>query len=155
MITPEVISVAERSVLAWLATCDSDGCPNVSPKEVFAVFKNECFVIANIASPISVRNLALNNQACLSFVDVFVQKGYKVNGRATVIKSDQAEYRKWVNPLEEMTKGKFPIHSVIVLHPISVKPIMAPSYLLFPSETTEQSQVMTAMKAYGVRPIDN
>ncbi|HPW85179.1 MAG TPA: pyridoxamine 5'-phosphate oxidase family protein [Rhodoferax sp.] len=152
MLSPEVISYAQRSVLAWLATVDGNGCPNVSPKEVFAVFDNRCFVIANIASPTSVANLAVNGLACLSFVDVFVQKGFKVKGHADVVPRDHANYAQWVLPLEEMTQGKFPIHSVIVLYPSAVEPIVAPSYRLYPSETTEQSQTLSALRAYGVAP---
>ncbi|MFN7122207.1 MAG: pyridoxamine 5'-phosphate oxidase family protein [Hydrogenophaga sp.] len=150
MITPEVTDFAKRSILAWLATVDASGCPNVSPKEVFAVFESRCFVIANIASPTSARNLAENSQACLSFVDLFVQKGFKVKGRAEVIARDRDDFTLWAAPLEEITQGRFPIRSVIVLRPDSIEPIVAPSYRLYPSETTEESQVMAAMKAYGV-----
>lgn len=152
MITPEVTAVAERCVLAWLATVDASGCPNVSPKEVFSVFDDRCFVIANIASPTSARNLAENSQACLSFVDVFVQKGFKVKGRAEVIPRDRDDFTLWAAPLEQITQGRFPIRSVFVLRPGSIEPIVAPSYWLHPSETTEASQVLAAMKAYGVIP---
>ncbi|MDO9133710.1 pyridoxamine 5'-phosphate oxidase family protein [Hydrogenophaga sp.] len=150
MITPEVTAFAERSVLAWLATVDASGCPNVSPKEVFSVFDSRWFVIANIASPASVRNLAENSQACLSFIDLFVQKGFKVKGRAEVIARDRDDFALWAEPLEKITQGRFPIRSVIVLTPDSIEPIVAPSYRLYPSETTEKSQAMAAMKAYGV-----
>ena len=153
MLSAEVISFANRSVLAWLATVDTTGCPNVSPKEVFSVFENRCFVIANIASPTSIRNLSINDQACLSFVDVFVQKGFKVKGHAAVIPRGQQDFSVWAAPLEEMTQGKFSIHSVIVLEPESVEAIIAPSYRFYPSETTEKSQVDAAMRAYKVRPI--
>jgi len=33
-----------------------------------------------------------------------------------------------------------------------VEPIVAPSYRLYPSETTEQSQTLSALRAYGVAP---
>lgn len=148
MLSPEVIARAQRSVLAWLATVDPDGCPNVSPKEIFTVVDGRCFAIANIASPGSVRNL----QACLSFIDVFVQKGFKVKGRAEIIDSAHLEFPKWSTPLREMTRDRFPIQSVIVLYPASVEPILAPSYLFFTAETTEQTQIESAMKAYGVQP---
>ena len=151
MLTPEVVTYAQRSVLAWLATVDPDGCPNVSPKEIFAVVDGRCFAIANIASPGSVRNLRTNAQACLSFIDVFVQKGFKVKGRAEVVDPDHTEFPKWSAPLREMTRDRFPLHSVIVLHPTLVEPILAPSYLFFAAETTEESQIEAAMRTYGVQ----
>jgi hypothetical protein len=152
VLSSELLDCAQRSVLAWLATVDSTGCPNVSPKEIFTVVDGRCFAIANIASPGSVGNLQANTQACLSFIDVFVQKGFKVKGRAEVIDPAHPEFAEWSAPLQEMTRDRFPLHSVIVLHPASVEPIVAPSYLFFAAETTEQTQMEAAMKAYGVQP---
>lgn len=152
MLTTEIITCAQRSVLAWLATVDPAGCPNVSPKEIFAVVDEQSFAIANIASPGSVRNLRTNTQACLSFIDVFVQKGFKVKGRTEIVDPAHPDFRKWSAPLREMTRDRFPIQSVIVLHPASVEPILAPSYLFFAADTTEQTQIGSAMKAYGVQP---
>ncbi|WP_298231862.1 pyridoxamine 5'-phosphate oxidase family protein [uncultured Azohydromonas sp.] len=152
MLTPEVIAYAQRSVLAWLATVDPAGCPNVSPKEIFTVVDERFFVIANIASPCSVRNLRANDRACLSFIDVFVQKGFKVKGRAEIIEPTHPDFPKWSVPLREMTRDQFPLRSVIVLHPEVVEPILAPSYTFFAAGTTEESQIAAAMRTYGVQP---
>jgi ribosomal-protein-alanine N-acetyltransferase len=54
MLSSEVQNSAAHSVLCWLATVDGNGQPNVSPKEIFAVFDTEHLVVANIASPTSV-----------------------------------------------------------------------------------------------------
>lgn len=86
----------------------------------------------------------------VSFVDVFVQKGFKVKGRATVVRPGEAEYARWAAPLEEMTRGRFPIRSVIVVEVSEVAAIVAPSYRLYPEGTTEASQVEGAMRRYGV-----
>jgi hypothetical protein len=51
-----------------------------------------------------------------------------------------------------MAGPRFPIHSVLVIEAVSVEPILAPSYRLYASETTEPSQVESAMRTYGVRP---
>lgn len=96
------------------------------------------------------RNVAANSAVCVSFVDVFVQKGFKVKGRATVARPGEAEYAWWAAPLEEMTRGRFPIRSVIVVEVSAVAPIVAPSYRLYPGETKEGSQVEAAMIRYGV-----
>ena len=85
MLTPEIIASAERSVLCWLATVDGQGQPNVSPKEIFRLMPPASLAIANIASPCSVRNVRANGKVCVAFVDVFVQKGYKLLGDARVI----------------------------------------------------------------------
>ena len=153
MLTPKIRESASRSVLCWLATVDDSGQPNVSPKEIFAVVDSTHIAIANIASPTSVRNIQHNSQVCVSFVDVFVQKGYKVIGVARNVVRQEAEFSRWAEPLEAMAGPRFPIHSVIVVQAVSVEPIVAPSYRLYPSETSEPLQVASAMRAYGVKPL--
>ena len=146
-------AMAERSVLCWLATADESGQPNVSPKEVFAVADDQHIVVANIASPGSAKNIHINSKVCLSFIDVFAQKGFKVFGVASDVTPEAAEYFRWVEPLRMMAGDRFPIHSVFVVRATAVEPIIAPSYRLYPSETTEASQVQAALRTYGVREV--
>lgn len=153
MLTTDVLEYVERSILCWLATADSDGQPNVSPKEIFAALDASSLVIANIASPGSVRNLRENPRVCVSFIDVFVQKGYKVIGRAAVVGKQDPRFEMLAAPLTEMTQGAFPIHNVIQVAASSVEQIMAPSYRLVPG-TTEESQIVGAMATYGVQAVE-
>jgi predicted pyridoxine 5'-phosphate oxidase superfamily flavin-nucleotide-binding protein len=152
MLSPEVQNSAARSVLCWLATVNENGQPNVSPKEIFAVVDAEHLVIANIASPTSVRNIAANPLVCVSFIDVFVQKGFKVTGAARNVRRQDAYFAHWAAPLEAKAGPRFAIHSVIVVRAKAIEPIVAPSYRLYAAETTEQSQVASAMRTYGVQP---
>jgi uncharacterized protein len=152
MLSSEVLLFASQSVLCWLATVDQGGQPNVSPKEIFAVFDHDNLVIANIASPTSVRNLGSNPLVCVSFIDVFVQKGFKVFGTARNVRRQDKDYSLWAAPLETKAGPRFPIHSVIVVRANAVEPILAPSYRLYAAETTEQAQVQSAMRAYRVQP---
>ena len=150
MLTPEILSAANRSVLCWLATADESGQPNVSPKEIFAIFDSEYLVIANIASPSSARNIEANSCVCVSFIDVFVQKGFKVVGTASNVRKQDNTFALWVAPLKAKTASRYPIHSVFVVHATSVEPILAPSYRLYQAETTEESQIQSALRVYGV-----
>lgn len=154
MLDEHVRQLAQSSVLCWLATVDANAQPHVSPKEVFAVVDDQHVVIANIASPHTVRNIASNPKVCLSWVDVFVQKGFKLQGLARIVTTGDADYSIWAGPLEQMVQGKFKILSVIVVQVQSVDPILAPSYRFYPQETTEQGQVDAAMRRYGVKPRD-
>lgn len=152
MLSAEVQEFARRSTLCWLATVDAAGQPNVSPKEMFAVLDARHLVIANIASPASVRNVAANPRVCVSFIDIFAQKGFKVLGLARNAQRQEADYDRWAASLEAMAGPRFPIRSVLVVRATSVEPIIAPSYRLYPDETTEQSQVESAWRTYRVRP---
>lgn len=146
----DVRDAARRSVLCWLATADASGRPNVSPKEVFAVADDRHLVIANIASPGSAANLAARAHACVAFVDVFVQKGYKVLGEAVDVRPGDPTFGRRVAPLRELAGDRFPIRSVFVVHATAVEAIVAPSYALYPDETTEASQERAALRRYGV-----
>jgi hypothetical protein len=46
------------------------------------------------------------------------------------------------------------VHGVIVVQAQAVEPIVAPSYRLYPAETTEASQIASALKTYGVQRAD-
>jgi uncharacterized protein len=155
MLTPELRDAAKRSVLCWLATVDETGQPNVSPKEIFAVFDDHHLVIANIASPRSARNVAADARVCVSFVDVFVQKGFKVNGIGRNVRKPATDFLQWSAPLVLMAGPRFPIHSVLVIQATAVEPIVAPSYRLYPQDTTEAAQIASAMRTYGVQALDD
>ena len=153
MLRPEILASAQKSVLCWLATVDAQGQPNVSPKEIFMFYDAEHLLIANIASPRSVRNIVANPRVCVSFIDVFVQKGFKVSGVAQNIVKQDADYEKWAAPLNAMAGPRFPIRSVILIQVTACEPILAPSYQFYPLATTEQGQTASAMRAYGVQPL--
>lgn len=155
MFSPELLDTRRRSVLCWLATADAHGEPNVSPKEIFACVLPDQLLIAHIASPVSVRNVRANPQVCVSFIDVFTQKGYKLKGLARVIDKADAEFASIAAPLVAMAGERFPIHAVIAVQVKTASEIVAPSYRLYPDATTEASQKASAMQTYGVRPAGN
>lgn len=150
LLTDEVREAARRSVLCWLATADDNGQPSVSPKEVWAIADEKHIVVANIASPGSAKNIRVNARVCLSFIDIFTQKGFKVIGAATELKPSAPDFPKWVGPLHTMLGDRFQIRSVFVVRATAVHRIVAPSYTFYPSETTEESQVQAALRTYGV-----
>ncbi len=140
----------ERSVLCWLATSDGDGQPNVSPKEVFCLGPDGTeILIAEIASPVSRRNIAANPRVCVSLLDVFSQKGAKVYGNAEVIDAADHRFPPLATPLLAMAPPPFKIRGVIRVKIVKVAPIMAPSYALYP-DRTEDEQRRRAYQTYGV-----
>ena len=149
LLTSDVQKSITVSVLCWFATTDCDGVPNVSPKEIFAYYKNDTIIIANIASPQTMKNLKTNSAACISFIDILVQKGFQVKGTAQIIEKDNPAFAPMEDVLLQMTDGKFPFSSIIALEALTVKPIIAPMYILYP-ETTEEQQITAAKKAYGL-----
>ena len=139
----------DKCVLCWLATSSHDHVPNVSPKEIFSCFGAAEIIIANIASPQSVRNIRQNEKVCISFIDILIQKGYQLKGKAVILEKSDPGYDQREMVLTRMTKGKFPFASIISIEVNQVKPIIAPSYILYP-ETTEPEQIESARKTYGI-----
>ena len=74
-----------NSVLCWLASVDAEGAPSVTPKEIFAAHGETQIAIADIASSGSVANIQSRPSGCVSFIDVFRQRGFKITGEAKVI----------------------------------------------------------------------
>ncbi len=149
ILTPEIKTYSDKSVLCWLATASTENVPNVSPKEIFTYYGTNSIIIANIASPQTVKNINNNENVCVSFIDVLVQKGFQLKGKAKIIGKSDIEFPKLEKILLKMTMGKFPFASVTKITVEQVKPIIAPKYLLYP-ETTEQDQIESAKKLYGI-----
>lgn len=131
-LTGELRRTIDTSVLCWLSTVDALGRPNVSPKEIFARYGDD-LVIAHVASPRSVRNLAANPQVCVSMIDISEQRGHKFIGTAVVVRPDQRDFPAVAAPLEARAGGPLPINAVIRIRIDAVEPIEAPSTWMLPA----------------------
>ena len=143
----EIRESINKSVLCWLATVSTENVPNVSPKEIFNYYETDRIIVANIASPQTVRNIKHNENVCVSFIDILVQKGFQVKGKAKIIKKTDSEFLEMERILTEMTGGIIPFATITEITIEQVKPIIAPKYILFP-ETTEREQIESAKKLY-------
>lgn len=153
MVTEEVKKYIDKSVLCWLATTNKQSEPNVSPKEMYALYDDKTLLIANIASPNTIKNIKTNSKVCVSFLDIFVQKGFKLKGVAKVIDKSDVEYNEKLKLLTNLFTDEFPIKSIIEIDLITIERIVAPRYNIF-TETTEKSQIESAMMTYKVRSIE-
>ncbi|CAL2105833.1 putative _PNPOx domain-containing protein [Tenacibaculum sp. 190524A02b] len=147
-LTTEIKKAIDQSVLCWLATVSKEGIPNVSPKEVFNYFEDNSIIVANIASPQTIKNIKYNTSICISFIDILVQKGFQINGKATLVDSSNSDFEVMEKVLLKITEGKFPFKSITHITIEKVKPIIAPKYILYP-DTTEEEQISSALNTYG------
>lgn len=149
ILTEKIKNSLDASVLCWLASSSQENIPNVSPKEIFTHFQNEFILVANIASPNTVKNIKRNPNVCISVLDILVQKGFQLKGTAEIIDKEHIDFPKLHEPLYKMAGDKFPIASITKMKVESAKEILAPSYQFFPDSTSEESQIENAKKAYG------
>ncbi|RRH73475.1 pyridoxamine 5'-phosphate oxidase family protein [Falsigemmobacter faecalis] len=140
---------ADHVVLCWLATADATGQPNVSPKEIFLRTTPDEVLIADIASPRSVANIRQNPKVCVSMIDIFRQRGEKLEGTASLIAPNEPEFAALNARLERLTQGLFIIHHVIRVRVGPVSPIRAPGWHLFPDKT-EADMRREALATYRV-----
>lgn len=140
-----------NSVLCWLATADSSGVPNVSPKEIFSSYGDNRIIIADIASANSVRNIRANPNVCVSFVDIFRQRGFKIVGTAVIIEKDEANFVIVGAQLLKMAGDDYPIQRIISIEIKKISRIWAPSYKLFP-DRSEANRMQGAYDTYAVTP---
>jgi len=145
----EIKKCIDKSVLCWLATASAESTPNVSPKEIFNHFGTDKIIVANIASPQTVLNIKQNDNVCISFIDILVQKGFQLKGKAKIIGKTNSGFSEMEAILTEMTGGIIPFATITEITIEQVKPILAPKYILFP-ETTEKEQIESAKKLYGI-----
>lgn len=148
ILSTEIRKYLDQSVLCWLATSSLEQVPNVSPKEIFVPYQDAYILIANIASPQTVNNIQQNPNVCVSFIDVFVQKGYQLKGTAKIIQQTDIEFQTLEPLLLKLTKGLFPFHSITKIKVNSSKKILAPRYLLYP-DTKESDQIKSAEESYN------
>lgn len=150
VLSETVRAEAAGAVLCWLATVDGDGFPSVSPKELWGL-AGDAVVIADIASANSIRNIRACPKVCVSFVDVFRQKGFKLYGEARLLAPDHPEFAVAGHDLLAVAGERFRIRHVIEVGVTRAVPIIAPSYHLV-AGTTEADMIAQAHATYGVGP---
>lgn len=151
MLTADIKKYIGQSVLCWLATVSIDGIPNVSPKEIFTYLDDKHIGIAHIASPKSIHNLKVNPNVCVSFVDVFVQKGYKLIGQAEIIPKTQPDFSVVAAKILTMAGTAYPVQALIKIKVLKTASILAPSYVMYPETSTEENRIEDALNTYKVR----
>lgn len=152
VLNAEVQATIAASVLCWLATIGRDGAPNVSPKEIFCAAGEDRLAIADIASPNSVANIRANPQVCVSFVDVFRQKGFKLHGTAQLIGRRDPGFEEAAAGLIRLAGPAFPVRHAILITVRKAARIIAPSYALRP-EMDDAERLAAAYRRYGVQPL--
>jgi predicted pyridoxine 5'-phosphate oxidase superfamily flavin-nucleotide-binding protein len=59
---------------------------------MFLIWKENRIVLTNIASPQTVKNIKINSKVCLSAINVFTQKGFKINGSAEIYTQEKEDF---------------------------------------------------------------
>jgi uncharacterized protein len=126
MLTPDMKRVIEEQRLGFVATAAPDGMPNVSPKGTFVVLDDRTIAFGEIRSPGTIRNLRANPRIEVNFVDVFVRKGYRFAGTATIVERGEADFEILLPKLRSTLAHR--IRAVVTIAVTKALPLMSPAY---------------------------
>ena len=153
LITDDMRRVIESTRLAFAATVNPDGTPNLSPKSSLAVVDESRIAFADIASPNTVRNLKANPAIEVNAIDIFMRRGYRFRGAATLEPPGSAVYERIAEPFWAENGRDFPIHGVVNIAVEEALPVLSPAYT-FIEGVTEDALREAYYRKYGVRPAD-
>ena len=142
MLTPDMRRVIEEQRLGFVATAAPDGTPNVSPKGTFVVLDDRTIAFGELRSPGTIRNLRVNPRVEVNFVDVFVRKGYRFAGVATVVERGDARFDTLLPNLRSTLAHR--IRAVVTIAVTRALPLTSPAYDDGEKTEAELRRVFTA-----------
>lgn len=83
----EIIEFLKTTEFINVATCDSDLCPNVSPKFLLRV-DNDCIYLGDYNIDCTWANINFNPKVSLSVINSHTLIGYQINGIAETLDDD-------------------------------------------------------------------
>ncbi len=85
ILTEDMKRVVRDQRLGFIATVCPDGTPNLSPKGTTTVWDDDHLIFGDIRSPVTMANLRHNPAIEINVLDVFLRKGYRFKGEATIL----------------------------------------------------------------------
>ena len=153
IITGDMRGIIDSAMLAFAATVDEDGSPSLSPKSSLVVYDDDHLCFANMASPHTVANLKRNPAIEINVVDVFLRRGYRFKGTATLKPPGNQEFDFVAEPFWTENGRHFPIAEIVKIRVTRALPILSPAYN-FIDGITEEALRTAYMRKYGVTPPD-
>jgi predicted pyridoxine 5'-phosphate oxidase superfamily flavin-nucleotide-binding protein len=139
--------------LCFVATATLEGKPNVSPKGSLCVLDDDHLGFADIASPDTMRNLAVNPVLEINAVDQIARKGYLFAGTAEILR-DGPIYTKVAETIWEREGRDAPVHAVVKVKVTQARPVLSPAYTLH-KDAKEEEVSAIFMKRYGYQKLNS
>jgi len=133
MITPEIKAFLNLQKLGFVATVNSDGNPNISPKGTIIGWGEKILAFADIRSPDTMNNLKTNPHVEINVIDPLLRKGYLFRGEARIIQDGVGLFEEILNHYRA-NGVKSPINSIALVDVSVVSKVTSPLYDLGLSE---------------------
>ena len=138
MITQEIKEFLDLQKLGYVATVNSDGTPNLSPKGTIIGWTDKTLAFADIRSPDTMNNLQTNPHVEINVIDPLLRKGYLFRGEAQIIQ-DKSLFEKILNHYRD-NGVKSPINSIVLVKVTDVSNVTSPLYDMGISEQEIKSK---------------
>ena len=152
-ITADMEAIVRQANLSFVATVNEDGTPNLSPKASLTVMDGVLY-FADIASPRTIRNLKRNPAVEINVVDIFLRRGYRFNGRASILTPDDAAHVAIADRVRAANGPEYPVDHVVRIDVASIAPLLSPAHVFADPPRRQDEIRATYHRKYGVRPIE-
>jgi predicted pyridoxine 5'-phosphate oxidase superfamily flavin-nucleotide-binding protein len=127
--------VVREQSLGFVATVTPDGQANLSPKGTTTVWDGEHLMFADVASPGTVANLAVNPSVAVNVVDPLRRKGYRFAGTGRVVTAGP-DYERGLEILRAQGSSLGPdrVRAIVVIAVTEAAPLWSPAYDLGATE---------------------
>lgn len=148
MLNEDVRKIIAQANLAFVATVNGDGSPNVSPKSTLRPHGENCLIFANLSSPRTVMNLKRDPRIEINCVDIFSRRGYRFSGSASLHHPGDLLYEELNTVLAAELGEETEIYHAVLVEVEKVREILSPAY--YKANITEKKLREKYLKKYGV-----
>lgn len=134
IITDDMKRLVREQRLAYVATVCPDGTPNLSHKGTMTVWDDGHLVFADIRSPGTVSNLKTNSAIEINVVDIFLRKGYRFKGTASVLTEGPLFEQIMQLYRDQVQRADERIRSIVLVKVELALPVTSPGYDLGATE---------------------
>lgn len=138
MITREIKDFLDLQKLGYVATVNSNGTPNLSPKGTIIGWTEKTLAFADIRSPDTMNNLQANPHVEINVIDSLLRKGYLFRGEARIIQ-EKSLFEKILTHYRN-NGVKSPINSIVLVDVSDVTSVTSPLYDMGISEQEIKSK---------------
>ena len=130
ILTEDMKRVVSENRLGFYATVCPDGTPNLSPKGSTIIYDDDHLAFVDLGSPGTLSNLERNPSIEISMVDLFVRKGYRFKGTATIVTGgsvfDEIRNSYQGSSVQELINN---VRSAVLVKVERALPLVSPGYL--------------------------
>jgi predicted pyridoxine 5'-phosphate oxidase superfamily flavin-nucleotide-binding protein len=131
ILTTDMKRVIAEQKLGFVATVGADGAPNLSPKGTMLALDDEHIMFADIRSPGTIANLAVNPGMEINFIDQFSRTGYRFKGSARVVPRGTPEFAELLARYSgsQVAPQLAPRYrAIVVMRVTRAAPLISPAY---------------------------